>query len=366
MHAAEGDVDIVAAFVQPGGACIQALYVRGGRMLGNRTWFPRDALESGEPEVLSAFLSQYYLTGGGAQDLPARIIVSHPVEDADVLQAALAAACGRNVEISHRVRGVRRRWLEMAATNAEQSLGAHIADRQNVYARFEALQTALQLPDLPERLECFDISHSHGEATVASCVVFDTNGPRKSDYRRFNIDGITPGDDYAAMAQALRRRYTRIKSGEGVLPDVLFIDGGRGQLSQAIGVLEDLQVEGVTLVGVAKGAERKVGLETLWLAGRDRPLNVGASSGAMHLVQHIRDEAHRFAITGHRNRRGKQRQTSELEGIDGIGPKRRRELLRHFGGIRGVKGASAQELAKVPGISTKLAGEIYASLHSDA
>ncbi len=365
VHAAEGDVDVVAVADGAGAACIEVLYIRSGRLLGDRTWFPKDALSSAPAELLSAFLSQYYLAGSGAADLPRRLIVSHEVADADILEAALAAAGGRRIEISTRVRGTRRRWLDLALANAEQSLGSHLADRQNVYARFEALQAALGLPELPMRLECFDVSHSHGEATVASCVVFDRNGPRKSDYRRFNIEGVAPGDDYAAMAQALRRRYTRLKSGEGMLPDVLLIDGGKGQLSAAESVLEDLQVQGVTLLGVAKGMARKPGLETLWLGDRESALDLSADDPAMHLIQHIRDEAHRFAITAHRNRRSKRRNASELDGIAGVGPKRRRELLRHFGGLRGVKGASTSELAKVPGISHKLADEIYARLHSD-
>lgn len=365
VHAAEGDVDVVAIVTQSGSVCIKILYVRGGRLLGDRTWFPKDELSSSPSELLGAFLSQYYLAGSGAADLPKRVIVSHEIPDADVLEAALAAASGRRVSITSRVRGTRRRWLDLASTNAEQSLATHLADRQNVYARFEALQVALELPELPMRLECFDISHARGEATVASCVVFDINGPRKSDYRRFNIEGVHAGDDYGAMAQALRRRYTRLKSGEEVLPDVLLIDGGKGQLAAAQGVLEDLQVDGVTLLGVAKGSDRKPGLETLWLAGRAQPLDLGAADPAMHLIQHIRDEAHRFAITGHRNRRNKRRKASALDEITGVGPKRRRELLRHFGGLRGVKGASSAELAKVPGISHKLAEEIYAQLHSD-
>ena len=215
---------------------------------------------------------------------------------------------------------------------------------------------------MPQRLECFDISHSSGEATVASCVVFDTNGPLKSDYRRFNIEGIQAGDDYAAMAQALQRRYTRLKSGEGQLPDILFIDGGRGQLSQAERVLEELQVDGVRLIGVAKGPTRKAGLESL-VVSEGPEIDLPPDSPALHLIQHIRDESHRFAITAHRNRRDKKRTSSVLEGIDGVGPKRRRALLRHFGGVKQVLAASAEELARVEGISTTLADEIYSTLH---
>ncbi len=279
-----------------------------------------------------------------------------------MLGTALNQAAGRNVEVIHRVRGQRARWRDMAFENAQLSLTAYLADKKNVYSRFVELQGALGLDDVPERLECFDISHTMGEATVASCVVFDREGPRKADYRRFNIEGVTGGDDFAAMEQALRRRYTRIQSGEGALPDVLVIDGGKGQLSRAIGVLEELQVDGVTILGIAKGPTRKPGLETFFVAGRGE-VEIAEQGGAMHLLQHIRDESHRFAITGHRARRQKARRVSELDKIDGIGPRRKKELLSHFGSLAGVKGASLEEIGKVPGISGTLASLIYDTLH---
>ena len=266
--------------------------------------------------------------------------------------------------IRDNVRGQRRGWVKLALTNAVQSLGEHLANRNNLHRRFVALQQALALEEMPARLECFDISHSAGEATVASCVVFDQNGPLKSDYRRFNIDGITPGDDYAAMAQALQRRYTRIKKGEGQLPDVLFIDGGKGQLREAEQVLEELQITDVTLIGVAKGPSRKPGLESLIMSSKVE-LSLASDDPALHLIQHIRDESHRFAITAHRNRRDKKRRESLLERIDGVGPRRRRALLRHFGGAARVKGASAEELSRVEGISNTLAEHIYATLHNE-
>jgi excinuclease ABC subunit C len=250
-------------------------------------------------------------------------------------------------------------------TTAEQNLGSRIANRQTQYQRFEALQEALSLPELPTRLECFDISHSGGEATVASCVVFDTNGPLKSDYRKFNIDGITPGDDYAAMAQALSRRYARLKRGEGRMPDILFIDGGKGQVAQAVQVLEELQITEVMVVGVAKGPDRRAGQEVLIKPDSDEELMLPRDSSALHLIQHIRDEAHRFAVTGHKMRRDKKRRQSTLEDIPGVGPKRRKELLRHFGGLAGVLGASREDLCRVPGISDTIAEQIYAVLHSD-
>jgi excinuclease ABC subunit C len=238
-----------------------------------------------------------------------------------------------------------------------------VAKKDNLATRFKSLQEALSLETPPGRLECFDISHTQGEATVASCVVFNESGPLKSDYRLFNIEGITPGDDYAAMDQALRRRYARIQSGEGRLPDVLFIDGGKGQLTQAQRVLEELSVTGVRVIGIAKGPTRKAGLESLIeLDGSE--LDMRPDDPGLHLIQHIRDESHRFAITGHRARRGKKRTESQLDGIAGIGPTRRRNLLRHFGGVKQVLSASQEELSKVEGVSQKLAAEIYATLHA--
>jgi excinuclease ABC subunit C len=253
--------------------------------------------------------------------------------------------------------------LALAQENAAHSLNAYLADKRNVYARLVALQEVLGLDDVPQRLECFDISHTMGEATVASCVVFDSNGPLKSDYRRFNIDGVAPGDDYGAMEQALRRRYTRLKRGEGKLPDVLVIDGGAGQIGRAEDVLGQLQVDDVVVLGIAKGPSRKPGLEKFLLGGAE--ITVPPQGDAFMLLQQIRDEAHRFAITGHRQRRQKSRRRSEIDDIPGVGPKRRRELLSHFGAVAGLKGASIEEIAKVPGISRKLAQDIYGALHAD-
>lgn len=364
VHGAAGEVDVVAMVREQGSLCVLVMFIRQGRLLGTKTWFPKDHLDSEDPELSSAFLSQFYLaTGQGRADIPRDVITNVDVADADLLADALTTTAGRRVSIASRVRGQRARWLDLAISNAEQSLAMHLRDREQIYSRFEALQEALSLDGLPQRLECFDVSHTRGEATVASCVVFDTNGPLKSDYRRFNIEGVAPGDDYGAMSQALTRRYTRLKRGEGKLPDVLFIDGGKGQLAEAQKVLTELQVEDVTLVAVAKGRSRRPGLETLIRPDGEMTLN--PSGGAMHLIQHIRDEAHRFAITGHRQRRSKKRRESELDRIAGVGPKRRKELLSHFGGIRGVKGASVEALAKVPGISRILAEQVYGELHND-
>jgi excinuclease ABC subunit C len=361
VHAASGDVDVFAVALASGASCVQGMFIRGGRLLGHRTWFPRNELAVDGAELLDAFLAQYYF-GGAEREIPKAIVLSDPIADAPLLEEALREQAGHRVEITSGVRSQRARWLDMAQQNANLSLDSYLADKKNVLARFVDLQEALGLDDLPERLECFDISHSSGEATVASCVVFDSNGPLKSDYRRFNIEGIAAGDDYGAMNQALRRRYERLKSGDGRLPDLLVIDGGPGQLNQARTVLADLQVEGVQILGIAKGTTRKPGLETIYLADQGE-IPIPANSGAMHLLQHIRDEAHRFAITGHRMRRGKARRQSELDEIAGVGPKRRRELLRHFGSVAALRGASREEIAKVPGVSRRLADEIYATLH---
>ncbi len=359
----QGDIDIIAAVTNPGAVCVLVMMVRGGRMLGNKTYFPRIRIEENESQLLSSFIPQFYFSGFGGREIPREVIVNATLDDKDLIAAALTEKSGRKVNIADNVRSRRQRWVRLAETNAEQSLGSHLANRNNLNQRFDSLQLALSLDEMPRRLECFDISHSSGEATVASCVVFDQNGPLKSDYRRFNIEGITPGDDYAALSQALSRRYTRIKKGEGRLPDVLFIDGGKGQVHEAERIMEELQISDVFLVGVAKGPGRKAGLESLVLSGSEE-IVLSPDNPGLHLIQHIRDESHRFAITAHRQRRGKKRKESVLESIDGVGPKRRRSLLRHFGGSQRIESASTEELAKVEGISQKLADHIYATLHS--
>ncbi len=359
-----GNVDVVATAVMPGGACVHVIMVRQGRILGSRNHFPRVPIEQTAGDVVAAFLPQYYLAGA-ERELPKEIIVNAVHEDLPIIAAALAQERGHAVTISHKVRGTRSRWQSMAVTNAEQALGSMLSNRQNVTARFEALQEALGLAEMPTRLECFDISHTSGESTVASCVVFGPEGPLKSDYRRYNIEGVTAGDDYAAMHQALSRRFARLKEGEGKMPDVLVVDGGKGQMKMAREVLQEMALHDLTLLGVAKGVTRKAGLETLYLNSPHNELVLSGHSPALHLIQHIRDEAHRFAITGHRQRRGKTRNTSTLEGIPGVGPKRRRELLKHFGGLQELVRASSAEIAKVPGISKKLAEQIYTALHSD-
>ncbi len=361
VSGAQGDFDAVAVVIQGAQACVAVGFIRGGRHLGHKTFFPKSPDQTSAAEVCSAFLSQYYLQA----EPPAEVLCEEAIEDHTMLEEALSEKAGRNIAIRTRVRGARRQWLDLARANAQQALVMRMSAKAGMLARMQALQEALGLAQLPRRLECFDISHTQGEATVASCVVFDQEGPRKSDYRRFNIDSITPGDDYAAMRQVLLRRYARLKREEVALPDVVFIDGGKGQLTQALEIFAELQIEGVQLVAIAKGPTRKPGLEQLILPEREPPLQLAADSAALHLIQQIRDEAHRFAITGHRAKRGKARTTSALEDIPGIGPKRRQQLLRQFGGLAQLHRAGVEDLARIPGISAHLAKQIYASLHAD-
>ncbi len=357
-----GDLDIVAIQVAAGLACVQVFFVRGGRSLGNKTFFPK-APEGEKPErILSAFLTQYYI----GKVIPQEIIVPRRPADGDLLEAVFSEQAGRRVALRSRVRSERSRWLKMATGNAKLALESRLASQDGYQERLESLRDGLGLDEVPVRMECFDISHTAGERTVASCVVFDQEGPRKADYRRFNIEGITPGDDYAAMEQALHRRYTRVRDGEVEPPDILFIDGGRGQLGKAEDMLQELGLGGITLVGVAKGPERKPGLEQLWLSGHAAATILPGSSPALHLVQQIRDEAHRFAITGHRQRRAKARRTSVLEELPGIGPKRRQRLLKQFGGLQELSRAGVEDIARVEGVSRQLAQQIYDALHGDS
>ncbi len=356
-----GDLDIVACATDRGHTCIQVFFVRRGRNLGNTVFFPKNPAESRSEDVLSAFLPQYYI----GREIPAELLLSHRPADFSLLQEVLGEQAGHRVRLATSVRGDRARWLRLARSNAEQALASWLNTRKGYAGRLRELQSALGLPDPPERMECFDISHTSGEATVASCVVFGMEGPLKSDYRRFNIEHIQPGDDYGAMEQALTRRYTRLMKGEGKLPDLLFIDGGKGQVSAAVSALEELQVTGVRIVGIAKGPERKPGLETLFIAGDGRAVHLPENSPALHLIQQIRDEAHRFAITGHRQRRAKTRRTSALEGIPGVGPKRRQQLLKQFGGLQEVARAGVDDLVGVKGINRALAQQIYDAFHDE-
>ncbi|MGD2118701.1 MAG: excinuclease ABC subunit UvrC [Chromatiales bacterium] len=356
-----GDLDIIACAYEQGTACIQQFFIRSGRNLGNKHYFPKSPADASISSIMAAFISQYYL----GKQIPAEILVSHVPDDLELLQEVLSSERGKRVVIRQRVRAERARWLKMASRNALISLHARLTSKAGVEQRLEALQQALQLDEPPERMECFDISHTSGQLTVASCVVFDQQGPRKSDYRRFNIEDIQPGDDYAAMSQALQRRYRRVKSGEVSMPDILFIDGGKGQLNAAAKMMQELALSGVLLVGIAKGPDRRPGMEQLFLLQQDQPIIIASNSPALHLVQQIRDESHRFAITGHRNRRGKSKQQSTLQEIAGIGPKRRQRLLKSFGGLQQLQRAGVEDIAQVDGISKQLAKKIYDSFHGE-
>ena len=353
------DLDIIGFASNGAIHCVTVVFIRNGGVIGSRDHFPRVPGEIDKAKILNGFVKQYYL----GRDAPSEILLDTEIEDAEVLSLELSQRLGRKVAIRTRVRGDRARWLDMARTNAEQGLGLRVASNATIERQFKSLGEALHLEETPQRIECFDVSHTSGEATVASCVVFNTAGPLKSDYRRFNLSPTAAGDDYAAMAEALRRRYERVRKGEVPMPDVLFVDGGKGQLSEAMKVLEELELDWLTVVAVAKGRARRPGAERLFQPGGDKPLQLPPDSPALLLIQQLRDEAHRFAITGHRQRRAKARRQSPLEQIPGLGPKKRRELLRQFGGLQGVVSASVDDLIKVRGIGRALAETIYNELH---
>lgn len=383
------DADVLAGVLQGAYACVHVICIRGGRIIGSRNFYPKDKLADTSSDLLTAFIAQYYLRDSADVVpglIPAEVIVSPVLNGGQSLQDALSMAAGKQIRLSGSVRGHRARWLALAVANAEQALLSHVNNRQTMFQRFEQLQEALGLDALPQRIECFDISHTMGESTVGACVVFDHNGPLKSDYRRYNITDIQPGDDYAAMDQALTRRYSKLssqlqehKTGDeavsadsaellaGKVPDILVIDGGKGQLGQAIEVLKGCQLPEILLLGIAKGISRRAGQETLFIATEYgiREIAIASHSPALHLLQQVRDEAHRFAITGHRQRRAKSRQQSPLEQIPGLGPARRRELLKYFGGQQEILRASESDLARAPGISKKLAAVVYEALHSE-
>jgi excinuclease ABC subunit C len=364
VQGASADMDVIACRIEAGMACVSVLFFRNGISLGTRDFFPRLPLDAEPADVLTQFIAQYYLD----RPVPRELILGEPLADQEILTELLTQHAGRAIELKSSVRGERAQFLQMAERNAQASLTARLASRQTLGTRFDDLQKVLGLTAPPRRIECFDISHTMGELTVASCVVFGPEGPEKSHYRRFNIAGITPGDDYAAMHQALTRRFRKVAEGEGARPDILLIDGGSGQVAQALDVLRELGVDGIEVVGVAKGPGRRAGEETLVLARIEagspgRELHPGSSSPALHLVAAVRDEAHRFAISGHRKRREKARERSVLEDVPGIGARRRSALLKAFGGMQGLERAGVEELMQVKGIDRGLAGRIYASLH---
>jgi excinuclease ABC subunit C len=352
------DADIVALASAGGVLCVNLVMVRGGMHRGDKSFFPQNAQDQDEQQALEAFLSQHYV----GRDVPPAIIVNRAV-DAGVLEQLLSQQAGVRVQINANPSGERRVWLRMAEKNAELAIGQRINAHATQEARLTALQQALGLADSVQRIECFDVSHTMGEAAVASCVVYDHAAMQPGEYRRYNIAGIEPGDDYGAMRQVLDRRYRKLVEGEGKLPDLILVDGGKGQVSSASRVLAELGLSDLPLIGVAKGEERKAGLEQLIFPDRELPQRLAADHPGLHLIQQVRDEAHRFAISGHRNRRAKKRNHSTLEDIAGVGAKRRQKLLSRFGGLRGVVSASVEELAQVEGISRELAEKIFQQLH---
>jgi len=355
----QGDLDVLACAIKGHIACVQMVFIRGGQQIGDRSFFPRMVEEHSAGSVLEAFLAQYYLN----RQVPREILISHEIEALSLLEEVLSKQAKHPVHISPRTRGERLKCVQLAQTNAESALQAKLANQQDLYGRFLSLGEALGLDAPPRRLECFDISHTQGEQTVASCVVFDRQGPVKSAYRQFNIEGVTAGDDYAALAQAVSRRYQRIKKGEYEAPDLLLIDGGKGQVRAVADALAELDMSEIAILGVAKGPDRKPGMEMLFPAGRNEPILLPAHSPALLLIQQIRDEAHRFAITGHRQRRAKIKTQSPLEAIDGLGPKRRQQLLRQFGGLREISRAGVDALCTIKGINRQLAQRIYETFH---
>ncbi|PKG72710.1 excinuclease ABC subunit C [Shewanella sp. GutCb] len=359
-----GDMDVIGVHFASGVACFHLLFIREGKIFGSRSYYPKVPVDTELSEVLRAFMFQFYLNSDSQRITPKEILVSDAFEEQGQLADAIKAAQEKKVDIKSQVRGERARFLRLALTNATNAVNTRLSHKNTVEQRFLLLEEAIEVSHKIQRMECFDISHTMGESTVASCVVFNREGPHKADYRRYNINGITPGDDYAAMKQAISRRFDKVVSG-GKIPDILFIDGGIGQLRIAQKIVDEKFValdHAPTLIGVAKGEGRKPGLETLIYGENEVSFSLPADSGALHLIQQIRDESHRFAITGHRNKRQKTRNTSSLESIEGVGPKRRKALLQHLGGLQEVKGASVAELGKVPGISLEMAQTIHDAL----
>ena len=360
----KGDMDVIGVYYNSGLACFHLLFVRDGKIFGSRSYYPSIPVDTELSEVLRAFMLQFYLNADIQRTIPKEIILSDRFEDLAELESAIIQSAGKKVEIKTQVRGERASFLRLALTNAANAVATRLSHKNTVEQRFLLLEEALELNKPIQRMECFDISHTMGESTVASCVVFNREGPHKADYRRYNINDITPGDDYAAMAQAIGRRFEKIDN-SGKVPDILFIDGGLGQLRIAQKIVDEKCAHldcPPTLIGIAKGEGRKPGLETLIFGESEASFSLESDSAALHLIQHIRDESHRFAITGHRNKRQKTRNTSTLESIAGVGPKRRKALLQYLGGLQEVKGASVAELAKVPGISIEMAQTIHDTL----
>lgn len=358
------DLDVIGVAFDAGMACLHVLFIRQGKVLGSRSYFPKVPGGTDMSEVVQTFVGQFYLQGSQARTLPGEILLDFSLPEKDLLAESLSELAGRKIQIQSKPRGDRARYLKLARTNAATALTTKLSQQSTIHQRLAELAKVLNLTEI-NRMECFDISHTMGEQTVASCVVFDGNGPVRAEYRRYNISGITPGDDYAAMTQVLKRRYGKALE-EKKIPDVIFIDGGKGQLGMAIDVFKSLNVtwdkNKPLLIGIAKGADRKAGLETLFSVPEGEGISLPPDSPALHVIQHIRDDSHNHAITGHRQRRAKVRNTSALELIEGVGPKRRQVLLKYMGGLQPLLNASVEEIAKVPGISQALAEKIYNAL----
>lgn len=359
----QGNIDIFGAAEKMGVIAIAVVAIRGGQLLGHQTYFPNLPEGTSTQEALSAFIPQYYLAPEHVELVLDRIVVTEPLADRQWLENALSECMKKSVQVTDRKTKKTSQWQVIAISNATESLERKLAEKTLYRSQLEALQQVVALPSLPKRIECFDISHTSGVATKASCVVFGLEGAMRKSYRQFDIKDVTPGDDYAAMLQVITRRYLRLKKTDAPLPDLIIIDGGKGQLKQAEKAMEALQISGVTLLGVAKGPARKAGLETLIISGGNQSLNLASSHKALHLIAQIRDEAHRFAITAHRKKRTKQGIQSKLLLIPGVGKNRRQLLLQHFGGYAELKKASLSEIAQVKGISVALAQLIYNALH---
>jgi excinuclease ABC subunit C len=356
------EMDVFGFAYRNGIASIQGLFIRDNKLLGSKSFYPKVPAQSSDAEVFQSFILQFYLAGN--KITPQQIVIPCELEEQPAIEALLTKEAGRKIQFYKGVRDEKRRYLDLANTNAETALESRQSHQKSVFARYIELEQILEFEQPIQRMECFDISHTSGQQTVASCVVFNREGPYKTDYRRYNIEGITPGDDYAAMAQALARRYRDVKD-HSKIPDILFLDGGKGQLAQAETYFDDWkQDKKPMLIGVAKGSSRKAGLETLIMAGSHATIPMAGDCAALHLIQHIRDEAHRFAIAGHRQRRQKEKITSKLQSIPGVGAKRRQSLLKYMGGLHGVLQASKGEIANVPGISEELADIIYEHIHN--
>ena len=355
----QGNIDIIAAAAAQGKSCVQVVSFRGGRNIGQKSFFPSQSDGREEADVLNAFLGQYYRE----RLPPPHLILSHAIENKELFETVFTEQLRKRVSIQSKPRGRRKQWRDQAIQNAMSALQINLSGGSRIAGQFKALSELLKLNPPPESIECFDISHMSGGETVGSCVVFDETGPVKSRYRRYNLKGITPGDDYAAMEQVLKRRYKKLATGEGIVPGLIIIDGGKGQLNKALDVLQEYELQSIPTMGVAKGSARKAGHEEWVLPLASKPVFPGPDTAESHLVQQIRDEAHRFAITGHRGRRQKATIKSGLEEVPGIGPGRRRSLLTYFGGLKGVRKAGVEELSSVPGISLQLAKRIFQSLH---